>query len=177
MTMKTEMTVNGASSSRQEKNATSTLPSSFPLAERNGSANTTIDTQTANCSPASSRHWRSAEQYGIYGWIIETINRRTMKRNTANYRTLIVTFCGVDLHIGQLFRRRGSVERHRAQRVDKRLYSTRFTQVGDHMAIITSEYNMTHVKKWLVRNILIKNCVQTWNDGGNIHQRFFSIFF
>ena len=71
-----------------------------------------------------------------------------MKRNTANYRTLIVTFCGVDLHIGQLFRRRGSVERHRAQRVDKRLYSTRFTQVGDHMAIITSEYNMTHVKKW-----------------------------
>ncbi len=79
-----------------------------------------------------------------------------MKRNTANYRTLIVTFCGVDLHIGQLFRRRGSVERHRAQRVDKRLYSTRFTQVGDHMAIITSEYNMTHVKKWLVRNILIK---------------------
>lgn len=33
--------------------------------------------------------------------------------------------------------------------------STRFTQTGEHLAIITSEYNMTHVRKWLVRNMPI----------------------
>jgi hypothetical protein len=29
--------------------------------------------------------------------------------------------------------------------------STRFTQIGEHTAIITSEYNMYHVKNWLQR--------------------------
>ncbi len=33
--------------------------------------------------------------------------------------------------------------------------STRFTQTGEHLAVITSEYNMTHVRKWLVRNMPI----------------------
>lgn len=31
--------------------------------------------------------------------------------------------------------------------------SNRFTQIGDHTAIITSEYNMDYVKEWLSGNI------------------------
>lgn len=31
--------------------------------------------------------------------------------------------------------------------------STRFTQIDDHTAIITSEYNMNHVEEWLSSNI------------------------
>ncbi len=31
--------------------------------------------------------------------------------------------------------------------------STRFTQIDTHTAIITSEYNMNHVKEWLSGNI------------------------
>lgn len=31
--------------------------------------------------------------------------------------------------------------------------SSRFTQIGDHTAIITSEYNMNYVKEWLSGNI------------------------
>lgn len=31
--------------------------------------------------------------------------------------------------------------------------STRFTQIDDHTAIITSEYNMEYVKEWLAGNI------------------------
>lgn len=29
--------------------------------------------------------------------------------------------------------------------------STRFTQIGDNTAVITSEYNMEHVVEWLQR--------------------------
>ena len=35
--------------------------------------------------------------------------------------------------------------------------STRFTQIEDYTAIITSEYNMDCVKEWLERNISIGN--------------------
>ena len=33
--------------------------------------------------------------------------------------------------------------------------SSRFTQTDERMAVITSEYNMTHVKEWLERNTSI----------------------
>ena len=31
--------------------------------------------------------------------------------------------------------------------------STRFTQIDEQTAIITSEYNMVHIEHWLIRNI------------------------
>lgn len=33
--------------------------------------------------------------------------------------------------------------------------STRFTQTGDHTAVVTSEYNMPSVKEWLMRYTVI----------------------
>ena len=38
--------------------------------------------------------------------------------------------------------------------------STRFMQIGQRQAVITSEYNMTHVKEWLKKNTPI----ETYND-------------
>ena len=37
--------------------------------------------------------------------------------------------------------------------------SSRFTQTDERMAVITSEYNMTHVKAWLERNTPIDRLV------------------
>ena len=34
--------------------------------------------------------------------------------------------------------------------------STRFTQISDHTAIITSEYNIEHVREWLLKNTPVK---------------------
>jgi hypothetical protein len=34
--------------------------------------------------------------------------------------------------------------------------STRFTQIDEHTAIITSEYNMDYVKEWLVKNTQVR---------------------
>ena len=65
--MKTEMTVNGVSvcPTAEERHEYFTLTLSH--AERNGSANTTTAMRTKNCSPASPRHWKNAEQNGIHG--------------------------------------------------------------------------------------------------------------
>ena len=37
--------------------------------------------------------------------------------------------------------------------------STRFTQIGDHTAVITSEYNAEHVQEWLQRHIPIASLI------------------
>ena len=37
--------------------------------------------------------------------------------------------------------------------------SSRFTQTDERTAVITSEYNMTHIKEWLVRNTRIDRLV------------------
>lgn len=37
--------------------------------------------------------------------------------------------------------------------------SSRFTQMDERTAVITSEYNMTHVKEWLERNTDIDRLV------------------
>ena len=34
--------------------------------------------------------------------------------------------------------------------------SSRFTQLDEHTAIITSEYNMEHIESWILKNIDIK---------------------
>lgn len=65
--MKTKMTVNGVSVCPTGEERHEYFTSLFPHAERNVFVNTTTDTRTANCSPASPRHWRSAEENGIHG--------------------------------------------------------------------------------------------------------------
>ena len=75
--MKTKMTVNGVSvcPTGEERHEYFTRmgfddfdgEELFLPAEGNGSANTTTGIRTASCSPASPRHWRSAEQNGIHG--------------------------------------------------------------------------------------------------------------
>lgn len=37
--------------------------------------------------------------------------------------------------------------------------STRFTQIGDNTAVITSEYNMPYVTEWLRKNMPIINTI------------------
>ena len=36
--------------------------------------------------------------------------------------------------------------------------STRFTQIGDRTAVVTSEYNMANVREWLAQHIEIETC-------------------
>ena len=36
--------------------------------------------------------------------------------------------------------------------------STRFTQIGDRTAVVTSEYNMVSVREWLARHTEIETC-------------------
>ena len=36
--------------------------------------------------------------------------------------------------------------------------STRFTQIGDCTAVVTSEYNMASVREWLARHTEIETC-------------------
>lgn len=37
--------------------------------------------------------------------------------------------------------------------------STRFTQTGEHTAVITSEYNAEHVQEWLQRHTPVANLI------------------
>ena len=70
-----------------------------------------------------------------------------MKTNTANYRTLIVTFAEPIRVLDNYF---DDVEAWGVASLKEWIdgyESTRFTQTGEHTAIITSEYNMTHVKE------------------------------
>ncbi|WP_423774316.1 DUF6956 domain-containing protein, partial [Alistipes putredinis] len=36
--------------------------------------------------------------------------------------------------------------------------STRFTQISDRTAVVTSEYNMMSVREWLARHTEIETC-------------------
>lgn len=65
--MKNKMTVNGVSVclTAEERHEYFTL--TLSPRRKKGFVNTTTATRTANCSPASPRHWRSAEQNEIYG--------------------------------------------------------------------------------------------------------------
>lgn len=74
-----------------------------------------------------------------------------------NYETLIVTFAEPICKLDNFFdapETRG-VETLK-ERVDN-YESTRFTTIDDCRAVITSEYNMTSVWEWLVRNMPIAN--------------------
>ena len=108
-----------------------------------------------------------------------------MKTNTTNYQTLIVTFAEpirvldnyfddaeawgvaslkewIDGYESTRFRVVEIVVQY-ADRLRKEWIdgyeSTRFTQIGDHTAVITSEYNAEHVQEWLQRHIPIASLI------------------
>ena len=75
-----------------------------------------------------------------------------MKKNTVNYRTLIVTFAEPIRTLDNYF---DDVEAWGVASLKEWIdsyESTRFTQTDEQTAVITSEYNMAHVKEWLERN-------------------------
>uniref|UniRef100_UPI003FF0835D DUF6956 domain-containing protein n=1 Tax=Barnesiella intestinihominis TaxID=487174 RepID=UPI003FF0835D len=75
-----------------------------------------------------------------------------MKTNTANYRTLIVTFAEPIRVLDSYF---DDVEACGVASLKEWIdgyESTRFTQTGEHTAVITSEYNTEYVQEWLQRH-------------------------
>ena len=77
---------------------------------------------------------------------------------TAGYDTLIVTFSDPIKVLDNMFSDadawgtdtlKGWVEDYESTRFVEDYESTRFTQINEHMAVITSEYNMPCVKEWL----------------------------
>ena len=78
-----------------------------------------------------------------------------MKTNTANYQTLIVTFA-------EPIRVLDDAEAWGVASLKEWIdgyESTRFTQIGDHTAVITSEYNAEPVQEWLQRHIPIASLI------------------
>lgn len=74
-----------------------------------------------------------------------------MEANAVNYRTMIVTFAEQIRTLDNFFE---DVEAWGAASLKEWIdcyESTRFTQTGERMAVITSEYNMECVKEWLER--------------------------
>lgn len=74
--MTTRMTVTGVSVCPTGEEDTSISHPLSPAGRRSGFANTTTDTRTANCSPASLRLWRSAAADGTSGYSVKWIRRR-----------------------------------------------------------------------------------------------------
>ena len=83
-----------------------------------------------------------------------------MKTTAANYETLIITFAE---SIGTL--EAGIFDDPEAWGVETlkewidSYESSRFTQTDERTAVITSEYNMSHVKEWLEQNTPIDRLV------------------
>lgn len=75
-----------------------------------------------------------------------------MKKNTVNYRTLIVTFAEPIRVLDSYF---DDVEAWGVASLKEWIdsyESTRFTQTDEHTAVITSEYNTEYVQEWLQRH-------------------------
>ena len=84
-----------------------------------------------------------------------------MKTSITGYRTLIVTFAEPIRNLDEMFDDR---ERWGASSLKEWIdsyESTRFTQTDDRIAVITSEYNMNHVLKWLESNTPIACAVSS----------------
>ena len=82
-----------------------------------------------------------------------------MKKNTVNYQTLIVTFAEPIRTLDNYF---DDVEAWGVASLKEWIdsyESSRFTQTDERTAVITSEYNMTHIKEWLERNTPIDRLV------------------
>lgn len=82
-----------------------------------------------------------------------------METSTVNYQTIIVTFAEPIRTLDNYF---DDVEAWGVASLKEWIdcyESTRFTQTGERMAVITSEYNMECVKEWLERYMPIANFV------------------
>ena len=68
---------------------------------------------------------------------------------TAGYDTLIVTFSDPIKVLDNLFSEADACGTDTLKGWVEDYESTRFTQINEHTAVITSEYNMVHVVEWL----------------------------
>ena len=82
-----------------------------------------------------------------------------MKTNTANYRTLIVTFAEPIRTFDNYIDDAEAWGIASLKEWIDGYESTRFTQTGEHTAVITSEYNAEHVQEWLQRHTSIANLI------------------
>lgn len=68
---------------------------------------------------------------------------------TAGYDTLIVTFSDPICVLDRMFSDADAWGTDTLKGWVEDYESTRFTQINEHTAVITSEYNMVHVVEWL----------------------------
>lgn len=82
-----------------------------------------------------------------------------MKTDTANYRTLIVTFAEPIRVLDNYFDDAEAWSVASLKEWIDGYESTRFTQTGEHTAVITSEYNTEYVQEWLQRHTPVANLI------------------
>ncbi len=70
---------------------------------------------------------------------------------SAGYDTLIVTFSNPIKVLDNMFADADAWGTDTLKDWVDCYENTRFTQINEHTAVITSEYNMPHVKEWLTR--------------------------
>ena len=82
-----------------------------------------------------------------------------MKTTVANYETLIVLFAEPIRTLDNIFDDPEAWGVASLKEWIDSYESSRFTQTDERMAVITSEYNMTHVKEWLEQHTPIDRLV------------------
>lgn len=82
-----------------------------------------------------------------------------MKTTAANYETLIVIFAEPIRTLDNIFDDPETWGVETLKEWIDSYESSRFTQTDERTAIITSEYNMTHIKEWLEQNTHIDRLV------------------
>ena len=82
-----------------------------------------------------------------------------MKTTAANYETLIVIFAEPICTLDNIFDDPEAWGVETLKEWIDSYESSRFTQTDERTAVITSEYNMTHIKEWLERNTPIDRLV------------------
>ena len=82
-----------------------------------------------------------------------------MKTTAANYETLIVIFAEPIRTLDNFFDAPEAWGVETLKEWIDSYESSRFTQTDERTAVITSEYNMSHVKEWLERNTPIDRLV------------------
>lgn len=76
-----------------------------------------------------------------------------------NYETLIITFVDPIRTLDNIFDDPEAWGVETLKEWIDSYESSRFTQTDERTAVITSEYNMTHIKEWLERNTPIDRLV------------------
>lgn len=82
-----------------------------------------------------------------------------MKTTAANYETLIVLFAEPIRTLDNIFDDPEAWGVETLKEWIDSYESSRFTQTDERTAVITSDYNMTHIKEWLERNTPIDRLV------------------